>query len=219
MAGRRSVTIDVVSDVICPWCFIGKRRMEKALADLAGEFEVEVSWLPFQLNPDMPVEGVDRTGYRKAKFGSLEKSRARDEAVAAEGAGEGIAFAFERIRRTPNTFAAHQLIDLAQQEGVGGAVVEALFGAYFLEARDIGDRKVLASIAEACGLERGLLEARWADKAEAQRVAREERSMRELGISGVPTFIIADRYGVSGAQPPHVLADAVREAAGSLEEG
>jgi predicted DsbA family dithiol-disulfide isomerase len=214
---ERSVTIDVVSDVICPWCFIGKRRLEKALAELGGEFDVEVSWLPFQLNPDMPAAGRSRSDHRKEKFGSPEKARARDAEVAAEGAGEGIAFAFERIQRTPNTFAAHQLIDLAQQEGVGGEVVEALFSAYFIEALDIGEREVLAGIGEKAGLEGALIKARWADKVEAARVAREERSMRELGISGVPTFIIADRYAVSGAQPPQVLVDAVREAAG-LEE-
>jgi len=213
MAERRSLTIDVVSDVICPWCFIGKRRMEKALAQLAGEIDVEVGWLPFQLNPDMPAGGAARAEYRTAKFGSLAKSRALDARVAAEGAGEGIAFAFDRMERTPNTFAAHQLIDLAQEEGAGAAVVEALFAAYFLEARDIGDRKVLLGIGKGAGLERGLIEARWADQAEAQRVAKEERSMRELGISGVPTFIIADRYGVSGAQPPEVLVEAIREAA------
>jgi predicted DsbA family dithiol-disulfide isomerase len=217
MAELRSVTIDVVSDVICPWCFIGKRRLEKALAQLSGEIAVEVSWLPFQLNPDMPVEGVQRAEYRKAKFGSLEKSRALDARVAGEGAGEGIAFAFDRMERTPNTFAAHQLIDLAQQEGAGGEVVEALFASYFLKALDIGDRGVLLGIGESAGLERGLIEARWADKAEAQRVAKEERSMRELGISGVPTFIIADRYGVSGAQPPEVLVEAIREAAEKSE--
>jgi predicted DsbA family dithiol-disulfide isomerase len=213
MAERPSVTIDVVSDVICPWCFIGKRRMEKALAQLAGEVDVEVGWLPFQLNPDLPVAGVARAEYRKAKFGSIEKSRALDARVAAEGAGEGIVFAFERMERTPNTFAAHQLIDLAQEEGAGAGVVEALFSAYFLEARDIGDREVLLGIGKAAGIERRLVEARWADKGEAQRLAREERSMRDLGISGVPTFIIADRYGVSGAQPPEVLVQAIREAA------
>ena len=133
--------------------------------------------------------------------------------MAAEAAGEGLAFAFDRMERTPNTFAAHQLIDLAQEEGSGAEVVEALFSAYFLEARDIGDREVLAAIGEAAGLERDLIEQRWANKTEAQRLAREERSMRDLGISGVPTFIIADRYGVSGAQPPDVLVQAIREAA------
>jgi len=213
MAERRSVTIEVVSDVICPWCFIGKRRMEKALAELAGEIDVEVSWLPFQLNPDMPAEGVARAEYRKAKFGSLEKSRQLDARVAGEAAGEGLALAFDRMERTPNTFAAHQLIDLAQEEGAGAEVVEALFKAYFLEARDIGDREVLLAIGKAAGMEHELIEERWADKAGAQRVAKEERSMRELGISGVPTFIIADRYGVSGAQPPEVLVQAIREAA------
>jgi len=213
MAERRSVTIEVVSDVICPWCFIGKRRMEKALAELAGEIDVEVSWLPFQLNPDMPAGGAARADYRKAKFGSLEKSRQLDARVAGEAAGEGLGLAFDRMERTPNTFAAHQLIDLAQEEGAGAEVVEALFKAYFLEARDIGDREVLLGIGKAAGMGRELIEARWADKAEAQRVAKEERSMRDLGISGVPTFIIADRYGVSGAQPPEVLVQAIREAA------
>jgi predicted DsbA family dithiol-disulfide isomerase len=213
MSERRSVTIEVVSDVICPWCFIGKRRMEKALAELAGEIDVEVSWLPFQLNPDMPAAGIARADYRKAKFGSLEKSRQLDARVAGEAAGEGLSLAFDRMERTPNTFAAHQLIDLAQEEGAGAEVVEALFNAYFLEARDIGDRAVLLSIGKAAGMDPETIEARWADKPEAQRLAREERSMRDLGISGVPTFIISDRYGVSGAQPPEVLVQAIREAA------
>jgi predicted DsbA family dithiol-disulfide isomerase len=109
--------IEVVSDVICPWCYIGKRRLEKALALLEDELRPEIRWLPFQLNPDMPRAGLPRAEYRKRKFGSLERGRALDARVAAEGAGEGIAFAFERIERTPNTFLAHQLIELAQKQG------------------------------------------------------------------------------------------------------
>ncbi len=212
MAEPRSVAIEVVSDVICPWCFIGKRRLEKALALLEPELAARVTWLPFQLNPDMPREGVARAEYRRAKFGSLERSQTLDARVAAEGRGEGIDFAFDRMQRTPNTFAAHQLIDLAQEEGVGGAVVEALFRAYFEQGRDTGDAEVLKETATACGLDAGKLEARWADGSEARRVAELEEEMKNLGISGVPTYIIERRYAVSGAQPPRMIAAAIREA-------
>jgi predicted DsbA family dithiol-disulfide isomerase len=205
--------IEVVSDVVCPWCYIGKRRLEKALALVGADLAPQVSWLPFQLNPDMPAEGMPRVEYRRAKFGSVERSRQLDARVAAEGRGEGIEFALERIERTPNTFAAHQLIDLAQQARVGGAVVDALFRAYFAEARDVGDRGVLLAIAESAGLARAQVEARWADAAEARRVAALEDSMKALGISGVPTFILERKFGVSGAQPAEALAAAMREAA------
>jgi predicted DsbA family dithiol-disulfide isomerase len=208
-----ALRIEVVSDVVCPWCYIGKRRLEKALALVGGSLAPQVTWLPFQLNPGMPAEGMPRAEYRRAKFGSVERGRQLDARVAAEGRDEGIAFALERIERTPNTFAAHQLIDLAQQAGVGGAVVDALFRAYFEEARDVGDRGVLLAIAESAGLARAQAEARWADAAEARRVAELEDSMKALGISGVPTFILERKFGVSGAQPAEALAAAMREAA------
>ena len=212
-AGAAPLRIEVVSDVVCPWCYIGKRRLQKALALVQGQIAPQVTWLPFQLNPGMPAEGMPRAEYRRAKFGSLERSRQLDARVAAEARGEGIEFALERIERTPNTFAAHQLIDLAQQAGAGGAVVDALFRAYFEEARDVGDRKVLLEIAQAAGLAHAQVEARWADAAEARRVAALEDSMKALGIGGVPTFIFDRKFGVSGAQPPEALAEAMREAA------
>ncbi|MGA8004602.1 MAG: DsbA family oxidoreductase [Burkholderiales bacterium] len=205
------VTIEIVSDVICPWCFIGKRRLEKALALLGDEIEVEVAWLPFQLNPGMPAEGIARADYRRAKFGE-QRSRELDARVTAEAAGEGLEFALERQARTPNTFAAHQLIDLAQERGVGEAVVEALFHAYFEQARDTGDREVLTEIAAQCGVAPDELQARWADEADRRRVADLEERMKALGISGVPTFILGRRLAVSGAQPPEALAAAIREA-------
>jgi len=204
--------IEIVSDVVCPWCYIGKRRLEKALAVVGGDERPEVTWLPFQLNPGMPPAGMPRAEYRRAKFGSVERGRQLDARVAAEGRGEGIEFALERIERTPNTFAAHQLIDLAQERGAGGAVVDALFRAYFEEARDTGERKVLLGIAEAAGLPRADVEARWNDAAQARRVAQLEESMKALGISGVPTFLFDRKFGVSGAQPPEALASAMREA-------
>jgi predicted DsbA family dithiol-disulfide isomerase len=212
-AAATPLRIEVVSDVVCPWCYIGKRRLEKALALVAGSLVPQITWLPFQLNPGMPAEGMPRAEYRRAKFGSLERGRQLDARVAAEGRSEGLEFALERIERTPNTFAAHQLIDLAQQAGTGAAVVDALFCAYFEEARDVGDRGVLLGIAESAGLARAQVEARWADAAEARRVAQLEDSMKALGISGVPTFILERKFGVSGAQPAEALAAAMREAA------
>jgi len=201
-----NLTIEVASDVICPWCYIGKRRLEKALALLDGEVRAELQWLPFQLNPQMPAEGMARAEYRRAKFGSAERGRELDARVGAEGRGEGIEFAFERMQRTPNTVAAHRLIDLAQAQGRAGPVVDRLFRAYFEEALDIGDAKLLDLIAAENGV------AGWPAQADAARVAALEEAVRGLGISAVPTFIFGRKFGVSGAHPPEALAQAIREA-------
>ena len=202
---KKTVRLEVASDVVCPWCYIGKRRLEKALAELGEDYDVKVEWLPFQLNPGMPAEGLPRAEYRKAKFGSVERGQALDARVAKEGEGEGIAFAFERMQRTPSTISAHQLVDLAQGQGKGNAVVDALFRAYFEEARDVGDPAVLADIARAAGVEN------WPAGANAPHVAEQEEFVRELGISGVPTFIVDRKAGVSGAYPPDILAQFIRE--------
>jgi len=203
----KPLRIEVASDVICPWCYIGKRRLAKALELVAGEIDASIEWLPFQLNPDMPPQGVPRAEYRRAKFGSLERSRELDARVAREGAGEGIEFAFDRMQRTPNTMGAHRLIDLAQRQQKAEPVVDALFRAYFEEARDIGNATVLAGVAAQCGV------ADWPQAADAERVAQLEERVRELGISGVPTFIFDRRSGISGAYPPAELAAAIRAAA------
>jgi predicted DsbA family dithiol-disulfide isomerase len=205
------ILIEIASDVVCPWCYIGKRRLEKALAGLEGEIEARIEWLPFQLNPQMPEGGLARADYRRAKFGSLERGRELDARVAQEGAGEGIAFAFERMQRTPNTVAAHRLIDLAQSQGKADAVVNALFRAYFEEALDIGEEKVLAGIAAGHGVEA------WPQAVDAGRVRENEERVRELGISGVPTFIFDRKTGISGAYPPDILAQTIRRA--SSESG
>src|SRR2546421_6598628 len=154
-----ALEISVISDVICPWCFIGKRRLEKAVATVEGQHEVRVRWLPFQLNPQMPKEGISRRVYRTRKFGSWERSLELDAQVAAAGAREGIHFAFDRMERTPNTLDAHRLIWLAQKEGVQDAVVEALFRAYFTEGRDISRAAVLLDVVAEAGLDRGRAEA------------------------------------------------------------
>ena len=203
----KTLLIEIASDVICPWCYIGKRRLEKALASVKDEVEVRIEWLPFQLNPDMPVGGIARADYRRAKFGSVEKGRALDARVAREGAGEGIAFAFDRMQRTPNTVAAHQLIDLAQSQGKAGPVVDALFRAYFEEAQDIGDEAVLKAIAGGAGV------TGWPGKKDNETVKEKEERVRDLGISGVPTFIFDRTSGLSGAYPPEQLAQAIKEAA------
>jgi predicted DsbA family dithiol-disulfide isomerase len=205
----KPLLIEIASDVVCPWCYIGKRRLEKALESLKGEVEARIEWLPFQLNPGMPSEGMARADYRRQKFGSVEKGRMLDARVAQEGAGEGIAFAFDRMQRTPNTIAAHKLIDLAQKQGKGNAVVDALFRAYFEEAKDIGDEAVLKEIAERAGVTGG------ADEKIQEEVKEKEERVRDLGISGVPTFIFNRESGLSGAYPPEQLAQAIREAAGA----
>jgi len=204
----KPLTIEIASDVICPWCYIGKRRLEKAFALLDGEVAAQIRWLPFQLNPDMPRQGMPRADYRRAKFGSIERGRELDARVAAEGKGEGIAFAFDRMQRTPNTVDAHKLIDLAQKQGLAGPVVDALFRAYFEDAEDIGDAAVLERIATAARV------AGWPAESDEKQVATLEESLRALGISAVPTFIFDRKSGMSGAQPPESLAAAMREAAG-----
>jgi predicted DsbA family dithiol-disulfide isomerase len=195
------VKLEIASDVVCPWCYIGKRRLEKALGLLKNELTLRVAWLPFQLNPGMPREGVPRAEYRKAKFGSLERSRQLDARVIAEGRSEGIEFAFDRIERTPNTTQAHRLIALAENQG---PVVDALFRAYFEEAKDIGDPAVLADIAAQCGVKG------WPEQ--APDVSALEEEVRAMGISAVPTFIFDRRSGISGAYPAETLAAAIREA-------
>ncbi|HUQ25096.1 MAG TPA: DsbA family oxidoreductase [Burkholderiales bacterium] len=201
------LTIEVVSDVICPWCYIGKRRLGKALVALEGEVSAEIRWLPFQLNPGMPPEGMPRAAYRAAKFGSIERSRELDARVAKEGKSEGIEFSFDRIERTPNTVAAHALVGLAQEQARADAVVDALFRAYFEDAQDIGDTETLAAIAQRCGV------SGWPRREGATEVVALEQSMRGLGISAVPTFILDRKVGISGAHPPETLAAAIRETA------
>lgn len=214
-----ALNIEVISDGICPWCFVGKRRLEKALKAVEGRDKIQVTWRPFQLNPNMPKEGMDRRTYRTAKFGSWEKSQALDAQVAAVGAAEGIPFAFDRIQRTPNTFDSHRLIWLAQREGIQDAVVETLFRSYFIEGLDISDRQILLDIASTVGLPQV---DRFLDSDDGvEAVHQEEREVRQRGISGVPFFIINSDRGISGAQPAEALLAAFEQAlalanAGSL---
>jgi predicted DsbA family dithiol-disulfide isomerase len=199
-----SSVIQVVSDVICPWCFIGKRRLKKALAllDRPGE----IYWTAFQLNPAAPKAGMDRKEYRLRKFGSAEFARQLETRVVEAGREEGIDFQFEKIARIPNTFDAHRLIWLAGREGVQDAVVERLFRAYFIDAEDVGDAAILARIGTEAGIDPAVVKRLFDSDTGVEDVAREEEQARRAGVSGVPTFFVNGVPVTSGAHPPELLA-------------
>jgi len=192
--------IDVFSDPICPWCFIGKRRMEKALELYGMAGHVTVRWRAFQLNPGMPPAGMGRADYLALKFGGGERATQIYEMIREAGEGVGIPFAFDRIERTPNTIKAHRLIRYAGRSGLDGAVAETLFQHYFLEGRDIGDDAVLCDVADACGLD-GAAIRDWLEGDEEEEDVRKEHNFAvSLNIDGVPCFIVESRYAVVGAQ-------------------
>ncbi len=207
--------IDVVSDVVCPWCFIGKRRLEAALAQLHADdpaLETRVNWHPFQLNPELPPRGVARKRYLEAKFGGAVRAGEIYARVRAAGESVGIAFDFDRIRVQPNTLAAHRLVSWAQQDHDVADLVERLFVAYFIDGRDIGDTGVLAAIAAEAGLD-GDEAAAWLDgDGGREALAAMESRSRALGVSGVPFFIFDGRVAVSGAHEPEVLLQAIAQA-------
>jgi predicted DsbA family dithiol-disulfide isomerase len=209
-AGRTS-RIDIVSDAICPWCWIGKRNLEGALAELATEGEgFEIHWRPFQLNPEMPAEGVERAAYRAAKFGSAARSAAADARVAEAGAAAGLKFRHDRMLRTPNTVDAHRLAVLAGAFGLQDALIDAMFQAYFQDGRDIGDHAVLADIAEGIGLERAEVTAFLAGDGAREQVLAEDAAFRGMGLSGVPTFALDGHVVFSGAMPAAQMAEGFR---------
>ena len=204
--------IEVYSDVVCPWCFIGKRRLEQALETVGYAQQAHIAWRPFQLNPTMPKEGMDRRAYLDAKFGGAEARRAIEERVAKAGEADGIEFAFDRIARTPNTFDAHRLIWFAEQQGCQDKVVEALFHSYFTKGREIGNLDSLAEIASDCGLNREEVERFLASDRAVQEVLAEKATGHRLGIRGVPYFVLNGSISISGAQPPDIFVSALQQA-------
>lgn len=205
--------IDVISDVICPWCYIGKRQLERALELLERHrLRFTVAWHPFQLNPDMPREGVDRAQYRIAKFGSAERSRQMDERITETAATVGLEFHLERLTRTPNTLNAHRVIRLAGQKGVQDGVVEALFKGYFCNGADIGNDKVLNDLAVEGGLAREDVVALLSSDAGLKEVAAADRMARNCGIQGVPSFALQGHVLFSGAVPAEEMAQSFRQA-------
>ena len=196
--------IDIYSDTICPWCFIGKRRLERALADRPQD-GLRISWKAFQLNPQMPREGIDRQRYLELKFGGPAGARQVYDQVRQVGVQEGIDFDFEAIRHTPNTLESHRLIRHAATAGLQDEVVQALFDTYFLVGRDIGDGEVLAAAAATAGLDPDAVRTYLASDDDRDSVAAEDAHARYIGIQGVPTYILNGKYVLSGAQPPEIL--------------
>ena len=210
------LTIDIVSDVVCPWCYLGEKRLEQALAEEAGP--VVVRWRPYQLDPTIPEGGLDRAEYMAKKFGKSGRLQSVHDNLTRLGAEVGLPFAFDKITRSPNTLDAHRLIRWAASAGVQSRVVDRLFEAYFVEGRDIGDRVVLTEIAAECGLDADLVERLLAEGADSEVVRQEVEQAQAMGVSGVPFFIFAGRLGVPGAQEPSALRQAMAEARQAMAE-
>jgi predicted DsbA family dithiol-disulfide isomerase len=210
--------IDVISDSICPWCYIGKRNLESGLKILAEEkLHFAVMWHPFQLNPDMPAEGVERKAYREAKFGGPEKAKAIDDRITATAATVGLDFHLDRLTRTPNTVNSHRLIRMARQEGVQDAVVESLFKAYFCDGADIGDPEILAGVGGAGGLDPDAVFKMLKGEEHRREVLSGDQMARNAGIQGVPSFALQGHVLFSGAQPAEEMAKAFSHAWGVLK--
>lgn len=207
-----NLEIEVISDAICPWCWVGKRRLEVALLKLPLHVSANITWRPFELNPTMPKEGLDRRAYRSAKFGSWERGQALDAQVARAAHGDGLDFRHDRMTRTPNTLDAHRLIWFAAREGKQDAVVEGLFSAYFHEGRDVGSSTVLTEVAAAAGLNPVAVTAMLAGDEGKAEVAAELDRAAQLGAQSVPTVLVNGRPLFSGAIPPDAIEQHLRAA-------
>jgi predicted DsbA family dithiol-disulfide isomerase len=207
-----TLPIDMISDVVCPWCFIGKRRLEKALA-LRPNIPVEVHFRPYFLNPWVPREGMSREDYLTTKFGSPERYRAIGGRVSAAAAAEGLIYAPDKITRQPNTLDCHRLILWAGETGNAGRMKQRLMDVYFTEGGDLSDRDVLVEAAAASGLYAGEARRRLASDRDIERVAKEAESAKEAGIDGVPCFVLGGVIAVQGAQTPDHLVQAIDRAA------
>jgi predicted DsbA family dithiol-disulfide isomerase len=209
--------IDVVSDVVCPWCFIGKRRLEKALA-LKPDIAVEVRFHPYFLNPWIPREGMSRDQYLTTKFGSVDRYADIAKRVAAAAAAEGLTYAVDKMKRQPNTLDCHRLILWAEANGRAAEMKQRLMDLYFTEGADLSDREVLIRAAADCGVDPDQTRAMLASDADVDRVATAANAAKDAGINGVPTFILGGVAAVSGAQDPQVLANAIEQVANNLEQ-
>lgn len=209
------VTIDVVSDVVCPWCYLGKARLELAIAEVQDEIGVDINWRPYQLNPEIPPEGVDHKAWLSEKLGGMEAVERGHAMLAGLGREVGIHYDFDAVKISPNTLDAHRLLHWAATEGreVQDRAVTALFKAYFEEGRNLGDHAVLPDLAEGSGLDRQVTASLLASDADKDEVLGEIEAARQMGVNGVPFFIFDGQYAVSGAQTPDVLAGALRDIA------
>ncbi|BAI72790.1 oxidoreductase [Azospirillum sp. B510] len=193
--------IESFADLICPWCYIGKRRLDRALAQRPS-LRPELRWQPFQLNPDMPHGGMARDDYLAAKFGGAERARQIHRVVEDTAARDGLPLALDRIRRTPNSFDAHRLVRIAGRLGLGNAMADRLFAAYFVEGEDIGDPDALATLAAGLGMDFTETRRQLASDAESAAVFAADTLARQMGLQAVPCYIFNRRYALSGAQEP-----------------
>ena len=218
-ANATPLTIDIVSDVVCPWCYIGKRHVESAVEQWKAanpDGEVNIRWHPFQLNPDLPLEGTDRKGYLEAKFSGQQRAKEIYARVAAAGRNAGLDLNFDGIKKQPNTLAAHALIAYAQSIDEGrhaDAIVERLFKAYFVDGEFIGDMDTLVAIAAECGLDADTTRAVLSESGTLNQIANQDASVRQQGVTGVPFLVFNNKVSLSGAQPPEVMLDAMKKAA------
>ena len=217
MPSQPPVRIDVVSDIVCPWCFIGKRRLEKALA-LKPDIPVEIRWRPFFLNDWIPREGISREQYLTTKFGSVERYKGIAQRVARAAADEGLVYDMNKISSQPNTLDAHRLIRWAESAGKAAAMKQKLMDFYFTDGADLTDREVLVKAASEVGLDAEETRKRLASDDDVAQIETEAQSAKEAGIEGVPTFIFGGKFAVSGAQAPEYIADAIDRAAQANRE-
>lgn len=212
------IQLDIFSDPICPWCYIGKAQLEAALA-ARGQNPFRIRWLPFMLNPDMPAEGMDRRAYLEAKFGGQDGAVKAYAPVAEQAEAAGLTLNLEAIERTPSTINAHRLIHWAEVEGAQQAVVDALFAAYFVEGRDIGQPEVLADIADGAGLDASVVLRLLASDADRAEIVERDAAARGMGVQSVPTFVVAGQHAVPGAQPPSLWQQVIDEIGGMPADG
>ncbi|MGV6804589.1 MAG: DsbA family oxidoreductase [Ruegeria sp.] len=212
----QTVKLDILSDPICPWCYIGKTGLDKALSEIPNHPFV-IEWHPFQLNPDMPQDGMDRRAYLERKFGGKDGAIRAYAPVVEHAEKAGLNIDFEGMKRTPNTLDAHRLIHWAGIEGKQNDVVDALFDAYFVQGRDIGNHEVLADIADSVGMDAAVILKLLKSDADRDDIQQRDTHSREMGVSSVPTFIIANQHAVPGAQPPELWVQVIGELMSQLE--
>ena len=205
-----AIKLDIISDPICPWCYIGKTHLDKAIA-AQPDHPFQIEWHPFQLNPDMPAGGMDRRVYLEGKFGGKEGAVRAYAPVLEHAEAAGLNIDFEAIKHTPNTLDAHRLIHWAGIEGRQTAAVSALFDAYFVQGRDIGDHEVLADIADSIGMDAAVVLKLLKSDADVEDIRTRDAHSRKMGVNSVPTFIVANQHAVPGAQPPELWAKVISE--------
>lgn len=211
------IRLDIFSDPICPWCYIGKARLQRAL-EARPDHPFHIQWHPFQLNPEMPKDGMDRRSYLEAKFGGKDGAVQAYLPVAKEAEASGLTLNLDAISRTPNTLDAHRLIHWAALEEKQNAMVDRLFKAYFVDGQDIGDTDVLAGLADDIGMERDVIARLLASDADADDIAARDADARHKGVNSVPTFVISNQHVVPGAQPPELWVQVIDELLEQLKD-